>query len=175
MNQEALPLKKSRKQDMSMGLPGVHLRQAREARRLTQADVALQLRLTTRVIDAIEHDDYKQLPGEIFVRGYLRGYARLVALSEDDIIQAFNRLDIAQQKMEPLAPAYTSSSYTYDETSSHRSSGKLVHWLLFLVVLLILITLVQWWMSENPSINLPAQLNTLLTSSKSVVAQGGAT
>ena len=165
MNQEAMPLKQSRKQDMSIGLPGVHLRQAREARRMTQQDVALQLRLSPQVIEAIEHDDYKKLPGQIFVRGYLRAYARLVFLSEDDIIQAFNNLDVAQHKLQPLAPAYA-SAYTYDETAvnSSTSSKGMLRWFIYLVVLLFIIMLAQWWLSENPTVNLFAQINALFTS-----------
>jgi cytoskeleton protein RodZ len=173
MNQDtAMPLKKSRKQDMSIGLPGIHLRQARESRRLTQQEVALQLRLSLQVIDAIEHDDYKTLPGQIFVRGYLRAYARLVFLSEDDIIQAFNNLDIAQDKPQPLAPAYA-SAYAYDETATNHasskasikaSSGGLLRWFFYLVILLVVIMVLQWWVSENPSNNLTTQFKALLSS-----------
>jgi cytoskeletal protein RodZ len=175
MNQDGvMPLKQSRMPDMSMGLPGVHLRQARESRRLTQHDVALQLRLSSQVIDAIENDDYKKLPGQIFVRGYLRAYARLVHLPEEDIIQAFNHLEVGQQKTEPLVPSYT-SAYAYDGTpTTNQSSGKLLRWLIFLVVLLLIIMLVQWWVSENPSINLKAPLNSLLTSVRPAAVPGGA-
>ncbi len=65
---------------------GVILAEARAARDLTQDDVADQLNLSSRVIAAIESDDYAQLPGATFVRGYIRAYAKLVGVDEKSVL-----------------------------------------------------------------------------------------
>jgi cytoskeleton protein RodZ len=69
---------------------GRALAAAREARGLTQADVAAQLRLSTRQVRAIEAEDLAALPEGPFVRGYLRGFARLVDLPAEPLLALLN-------------------------------------------------------------------------------------
>lgn len=70
--------------------PGKCLRKARESRGLSRKDIAERLHLSEQVIDAIERDDQDHLPTPIFVRGYLRSYAPLVALDADSVIADYN-------------------------------------------------------------------------------------
>ena len=52
--------------------PGRRLAEARQAQNLTTADVARQLKLSVWQVDALEAGRYHQLPGPIFVRGFIR-------------------------------------------------------------------------------------------------------
>lgn len=70
--------------------PGQQLRGAREARNLTPEAVARELHLSIATIKALEADDYGKLPHPTFVRGYLRNYARLLGLSESEILAAYS-------------------------------------------------------------------------------------
>ena len=63
--------------------PGQALAEARAARNLSVADVALQLKLSVSQIVALEADAYDKLPGPVFVRGFVRNYARLLELDAD--------------------------------------------------------------------------------------------
>ncbi len=67
---------------------GVRLKAAREARGMSEQDVAQRLRLDLRIIRALEADDLERLPALTFVRGYLRNYARLVGLDESMVTEA---------------------------------------------------------------------------------------
>ena len=60
--------------------PGPQLAAAREACGFSVVDVARQLKLSPWQIEALEADDYSRLPGTVFVRGFIRNYARLVKL-----------------------------------------------------------------------------------------------
>ena len=60
---------------------GALLRDAREAAGLSIDAVAQQLKLAPRQVQALEDDDFAQLPGRTFVRGFMRNYARLAAVS----------------------------------------------------------------------------------------------
>ncbi len=71
--------------------PGQRLREAREAAQLTVAEVASRLRLVPRVLVRLENDDYEQLHGPTFVRGYLSSYARLLDLPERPILESYER------------------------------------------------------------------------------------
>ncbi|GMU72845.1 MAG: DUF4115 domain-containing protein [Burkholderiales bacterium] len=67
---------------------GALLAQARGIAGLTVEDVASQLKLAPRQVVAIERDDFANLPGRTFVRGFVRNYARLVKLDVDDVLAA---------------------------------------------------------------------------------------
>jgi cytoskeleton protein RodZ len=59
---------------------GLLLRKAREARGLTVADVVTALKYSPRQIEALEADEMELLPGNVFMRGIVRSYARFLKL-----------------------------------------------------------------------------------------------
>jgi len=67
---------------------GATLRHARESIGLSIDAVAQQLKLAPRQVQALEADDYAQLPGRTFVRGFMRNYARLLRLDADAVVAA---------------------------------------------------------------------------------------
>lgn len=68
--------------------PGTTVRGAREAAGLSVDDVAQQLKLAPRQVQALEADEYDKLPGRTFVRGFLRNYARLLGLDANALLAA---------------------------------------------------------------------------------------
>jgi cytoskeleton protein RodZ len=59
---------------------GARLRVAREVRHLTVSDVAQTLKLGARQVEALENGDWQVLPGQTFIRGFVRNYARLLQI-----------------------------------------------------------------------------------------------
>lgn len=70
---------------------GGRLRAARENRKLSVFDVARELKLQPRQIEALERDDYAVFSSPVFVRGFLRNYARLVGQDGDALVLASER------------------------------------------------------------------------------------
>jgi cytoskeleton protein RodZ len=64
---------------------------AREKQELSIADVARQLRLGAKQIEALEEDDYVSLPGSTFVRGFIRNYARLLQVDPEPLLQSYQQ------------------------------------------------------------------------------------
>lgn len=66
----------------STSLPAVgeQLAAARQARGLDVLDIAQALKLGPRQVEALENGDWQGLPGQTFVRGFVRNYARLVQI-----------------------------------------------------------------------------------------------
>lgn len=64
---------------------GARLRQGREAMGLTLEEAGRRLHLPHQVVRRIENDDVAALGAPVFVRGYLRSYARLVGLAEAEV------------------------------------------------------------------------------------------
>jgi cytoskeleton protein RodZ len=57
---------------------GQVLKAARLAQVMSVQDIARQLRLSEKQIEAIEDDDHSKFPNQIFLRGFIRNYAKLV-------------------------------------------------------------------------------------------------
>jgi cytoskeleton protein RodZ len=63
--------------------------QARLASGRSVADVADALRVREAVVRGIEQDDYTLCGGDVYARGHLRAYARLVGVDEAELLQAY--------------------------------------------------------------------------------------
>jgi cytoskeleton protein RodZ len=68
--------------------PGVALRAARTAQNLSVGEVARQLRLSVAQVEALEASAFERLPGPVFVRGFMRNYARLLHLDPDVLLRS---------------------------------------------------------------------------------------
>jgi cytoskeleton protein RodZ len=62
------------------------LRKAREARGLSVSDVVQVLKFRARQIEALEADEIALVPGTVFVRGFVRSYARLLRIDPEPLL-----------------------------------------------------------------------------------------
>ncbi|GAB4171680.1 MAG: hypothetical protein Fur0039_12080 [Rhodocyclaceae bacterium] len=89
-------------QPVGAASPGEALRRAREARSLTVAEVAEALKLRPRQIEAIENGDFASFKGAAFARGFVRSYARLLAMDPAPLLAAMS--DAAPGEAVRLSP-----------------------------------------------------------------------
>jgi cytoskeletal protein RodZ len=68
---------------------GSYLRREREQRRVSIAELAQTTRIPVRILQQIEHDDHAQLPADVFVRGFLRAYARALGMDEEHVLARY--------------------------------------------------------------------------------------
>ena len=73
------------------GSLGEQLRRAREARGITLREISEQTRITMRHLEAIESDDYKNLPGGIFNKSFIKSFARHVGFDEMRALELYAR------------------------------------------------------------------------------------
>jgi cytoskeleton protein RodZ len=76
--------------------PGARLRERRELQQLSLESVAMQLHTSAQVVQALEENDASKLPPPVYVRGFLRSYARLLNMPESEVLDA--------RPMPPAAP-----------------------------------------------------------------------
>ena len=129
----------------------------REFMGLTHADVAAHLNLRISIIEAIEDDNYKNIPKLVFARGYLRSYAKLLNIPGNEIIDAFNKLECPENPSEhPATPLRDGQKKPVKKEHSF------IPWIAF-VVLLVLFAGVGFWQ----------QISSFLThaSSQTIVAK----
>jgi cytoskeleton protein RodZ len=83
--------------------PGAVLRAARLAQNLGVADVARQLKLSVGQVEALESGDFQRLPGPVFVRGFVRNYARLLRVDAELLLESV-AASLPREEPRPAAP-----------------------------------------------------------------------
>ncbi len=135
--------------------PGERLQAARIQKGLSLADVASRMHLSASILEAIEENDFEEITAPIFVKGYLRHYARIVALDEDDMIQQY--IEYYSEEDPPIS----STSNMVPELSV---ADARIKWTTYLVVLVLAALLAAWWwnkaQNEEPTISLDTQTTT---------------
>ncbi|EKD77096.1 MAG: integral membrane protein [uncultured bacterium] len=128
--------------------PGRLLIAARETRALSPVDIAKHTRLSVQAVHDLEHDCYDSFGAAIFVRGYLRSYARLVGISESQIVEALEAsglLPDIRQITSPIAEGTLVMNVT-----RQRQSGR--GWVFFSVSAVVLVfVLAVWYMQKSPT------------------------
>ena len=83
--------------DKNIAGVGSVLSAARQRQGLSVADVARQLKLGVRQIEALEADDYERLPRITFVRGFIRNYAKLLQIDAEPLLKPTEHLLLPAQ------------------------------------------------------------------------------
>lgn len=113
---------------------GARLRATREEQGLRVETVVEALGLSRSVVLALEADDYEALGAPVYVRGYLRKYARFLGLPDDEIVAAYeDGSDPRDPELKSLAPQTTRAS-----------RGRWIAPVVTLVVVVIIV-IVAWW------------------------------
>ncbi|MNK92787.1 Cytoskeleton protein RodZ [compost metagenome] len=68
---------------------GEILRKAREEKGLSLNEIGLSLKISSKVLKAIEEGNERQLPAKTFLRGFVQSYANYLHLDTDKILEIF--------------------------------------------------------------------------------------
>ncbi|MYB89291.1 MAG: helix-turn-helix domain-containing protein [Proteobacteria bacterium] len=80
---------------------GSVLADARDQVGLSQEEIAGQMNLMVSTIQALEEDNFANLPGPTYVRGYLHTYCKLVGLDAGQLIRNYNEQYPAEPEHQP--------------------------------------------------------------------------
>jgi cytoskeleton protein RodZ len=128
--------------------PGPRLKDARLRLDKDAAEVAEALHLNRRTIEALEADDYTNLPPRTFVRGYIRAYCQFLDMDPEPLIErlsAVGEVDAGQ----PLRPrAGEASSVTRSGRPARQGTG-FMGVALSLALLIAVLVAGGWWLSRS--------------------------
>lgn len=107
------------------------LRAARELQGWSVDEVAVELNLLPRVVEALERDDYSNIAGWTYAVGYLRNYARLAGVS----------IEKAISERQDLLPPREDGPGTMTEALQNRKQPIPIHyrWVVTAAVLIIVV------------------------------------
>jgi cytoskeleton protein RodZ len=138
--------------------PGHNLREAREARKLTLDAVAKQLHIDSTLVRALEEDDYDKFAAPIFVTGNLRAYARILGLTPEPLIEAYQSLGTA-------APPSLERVAHLSHPPEAVSSAEVPRWLVYVLVASVVAVVVLIWRSEATKLLAPLLEQPLMSES----------
>lgn len=72
-----------------MGELGKKFRKARESKELSFDDVSNVIKISARMLKAIEEEQYEQLPGGVFNKGFIRAYAKQLGLDPEEAVNEY--------------------------------------------------------------------------------------
>jgi cytoskeleton protein RodZ len=129
----------------SPGFPGHLLRQAREEHGLSQKEAARDLHLTSKVINAIEEDDFELIPSFVFARGYIRSYARHVGLDGQALVAEFDAAyGVPNNRAKPMSAIRKGGQQS-------KPGDTWVKLISIVFVIGLLAASIVWWQSQNGS------------------------
>lgn len=120
--------------------PGAQLAAVRMAKGYSVEYVAQKMRLRGQLIQLLEADDYANMPDPVFVKGYLRAYAKLLEVNADPLLEIFNRCYCVERTVEKAL--WQSRRHTH-----HAERG--IRWLTALFGLVVLAAVIFWWQKNK--------------------------
>ncbi|GBG54805.1 XRE family transcriptional regulator [Sporomusaceae bacterium FL31] len=138
---------------------GELLRSEREKKGLSIKDVEAATSIRALYINAIEESDYKIVPGEVYLKGFIRNYANFLGLSGPNMVDLYRQQQQTTASATPLPDAAASATTTSpapsldDKTSQ---SGGTVKWILGGIVIISIAGAIWWVNAQQPSAPAPA-------------------
>ena len=68
---------------------GARLKQARDRRKLSLADVSARTKIPIHALDAIEHNDFNRLPSGVFRKAFIKAFAAEVGADGDALVSEY--------------------------------------------------------------------------------------
>jgi cytoskeleton protein RodZ len=121
---------------------GEALRSAREAQGKSLDDAAVATRIRPSYLEALEHEQFGELGGSVYAKGFLRSYAGYLGVDPAPLLEAYR----AQEA--PAAPVFEHAPRAIGGLASGRRGP---NWLVVAIVAVTIILLVSLWGLLRPA------------------------
>jgi cytoskeleton protein RodZ len=128
--------------------PGRLIRLARERARLGVPELAALTKLAPATLEALERDDFSVLSEPVYVRGYYRKCAKALAMSEQELLGAYEKLVAPRAPTAPTKLLLGGSSTGSSLKKNRRKAGS--PWWLWLIGVAVIVAVAAWFLREEP-------------------------
>ena len=128
-------------EDMEVMGPGQILSDGRKKAGLTQQQVAEKLNFRETLVIEIENEQFDSSLPETFNRGYLRNYAKLVNVSQEDVLISYEQLNVAK--------AQASELQSFSKGTEKLAENNRIMWVSYFILAILIGATVVWWMQNN--------------------------
>lgn len=133
---------------------GSLLKRTRQSRHDTLAEAAESTRIHILSLQALEEDDFEKLPAEVFVRGFIKLYAKYLDLNPQEALSLFasqEGSDPSQLADAPYLNKLPDGELMAEPLSLIRKNGKIITVILLLATLVLFYALGIFFKSAEPS------------------------
>ena len=117
---------------------GSYLREQRERRQMSAAELSRITRIPQASLEAIESDRFDELPGEVFVRGFLKAYAQAVTLIPADVLARYT----SSRRIAFVTPLPVQTPLQAAREGQGRRFGVAIAFVLLLILLSLALSIV---------------------------------
>jgi cytoskeleton protein RodZ len=122
---------------------GSYLREQRTARGVSLEDLARATRISPRYLQALEGEEFQELPAPVFTKGFIRAYCQALDLLPDEALRRYGA-----QTGQPVAPGYSPPVHR-TATRGLRKPAPVVLSLILLMVLGASLLLLTWALRDG--------------------------
>lgn len=126
-----------------MDLLGEFLRRKREEKGKTLEEVAEATKININYLQALEKDNFSSLPGEVFIKGFLRHYSRYLGIDEQEVLKKYE-----EEKGEVQAPSKLNTKFYVPEEEVKKITFK--NWLIPAGIVILLFIIFVPRIKEKP-------------------------
>lgn len=120
--------------------PGLILAGYRTELNYTTEYVAEKLHLRVRIIEMIEEDDYHKMPEPVFIKGYLRAYAKLLGIPHEPLLESFNKVHGSEKKLEKAL---------WQSRRENNKAERAIRWVTAGFSLVVIVAVSMWWFANK--------------------------
>ena len=77
---------------------GKYLKEVRESKGMTLEEIADETKIQKRYLTDIENDNFDELPGEAYVKGFLRNYAAALKIDSEEVITLYKKMQLKSEE-----------------------------------------------------------------------------
>ena len=84
---------------------GAYLKRLRGQLGFTIQDISSKTKISQSYLENLENEEFASLPNDVFIKGFLRSYAKVLGLTESDVLERFQQWKQKHQASAPPAPS----------------------------------------------------------------------
>ncbi len=132
---------------------GSYLKHERELRGIALDTIAHSTKIHTRFLTALEENRFEDLPGEVFIKGFIRAYGQAIGLNADELLAAYHETSGTR----PESGAFASSATEAVEEVPESPDNPLLKPGLGIGAALIIIIFGVYWVTSGGDSTEPAR------------------
>lgn len=137
-----------------MQTPGEILKAERERKGLSIKEVEQSTSIRSLYLSAIEEGNYSVVPGEVYLKGFIRNYAAFLGLNSQELVELYRQTqnappEIATERKDTEKPAAKQPATTSQKVKEGRAASSPLKWTAMLIVPIIAAA-GFWWYSQTP-------------------------
>ncbi|MFD2164878.1 RodZ domain-containing protein [Thalassotalea euphylliae] len=128
-------------EDIEVIGPGQMLAEARQKMNLTQQQVAEKLNFRVTLVDEIEHEIFDKTLPDTFNRGYLKNYAKLVNVTESEVLSSYEMLGVAAKQRTEMQ--------SFSKITEKQAQHSRLMWVSYLILAALVASTVVFYLQDS--------------------------